>query len=280
MNVTVVCEAFPEITDLREVDSPSGQKHVFFAKRGAEPVVLKLIRRYRGAEERTEREIRAVSILRSSFVPRIFDQGSRVVQGENTRFILEQFVQGTTLRAKMDSIGALPVPFVIHLLDSLLRACCDFENAALVHRDIKPENLMVDPDDKIWVIDFGIARHLDLSSLTISAGFGLGTCGYAAPEQFRNIKTAIDSRADLFSVGVIAYECLSAAHPFFFGAANALEVFRRMEREDFPPLPVLGGDDGRLADFVMQLVQRYPSRRPQSAIEAFHLFADAFAKDH
>jgi serine/threonine-protein kinase len=77
------------------------------------------------------------------------------------------------------------------------------EAVSIVHRDVKPANIIVDPQGEFWLIDFGVARHLDLDSLTATAApGGCGTIGYAPAEQCRNDKPDIDARADLFALGV------------------------------------------------------------------------------
>ena len=90
---------------------------------------------------------------------------------------------------------------------------------------------MVDRNGEYWLLDFGIARHLDKESITASgAMFGPASAGYAPPEQFRNIKTEIDIRTDLFAIGVVAYEALTGSHPFLQGAKDRVDAYRRTMR--------------------------------------------------
>jgi serine/threonine protein kinase len=100
----------------------------------------------------------------------------------------------------------------LHVLEALERA----ETVQIVHRDVKPDNIMCDGEGNFWLLDFGIARHLELSSLTPTASpFGKMTLGYAPPEQCRNVKGDIDSRADLFALGVTLHECATGRNGFF-----------------------------------------------------------------
>src|SRR5262249_15937464 len=109
--------------------------------------------------------------------------------------------------------------------------------AKIGHRDVKPENIIQSPQGEFFLLDFGIARHLQLSSNTPTANhFGKFTVGYAPPEQFRNIKRDIDARLDLFATGVTMYECAIGLNPFRHGAANDLDVLRRIETQPLPPL--------------------------------------------
>jgi serine/threonine-protein kinase len=143
-----------------------------------------------------------------------------------------------------------------------------------VHRDIKPENIMVCTDGTFKLIDFGIARHLIKSSLTpTEAHFGPHTAGYAAPEQFRNLKKEIDIRTDLFAIGVVVYEALAGKHPFIEGSRDQLETLRRTETMIPPPLKVAVDKEDQLSNFIAVLMAKYPSRRPPTAVQAQQWFA-------
>jgi serine/threonine protein kinase len=214
LNVSLIQAAFPEVR-ISRVIADSGQKYVLQAAYGVRPVALKLIKPIGNSLERTRREIDAVSKLNLRYVPKIYSAGARSIGADTYLFLIEEFIQGRTFRALFHQVGRLPVVDVVGLIDELLSACLDFECARIVHRDLKPDNLMRDAFGKLWVIDFGLARHLDLSSLTADGAYGVGTVGYMAPEQFRNLKAEINSRADLYAVGMIGYEALAGAHPYF-----------------------------------------------------------------
>jgi eukaryotic-like serine/threonine-protein kinase len=222
---------------------------------------------------RTQREIRAVSKLNSKYVPTIFDSGTRKILGDEVLFIIEEFVEGSSYRDRLIAQPIQDCRSVLRILFHLLLACCDFEREKIVHRDIKPENLILDPAQKLWIIDFGFARHLDLKSLTGDSPYGgVGTLGYAAPEQFQNIKAEINIRTDLFAVGTVAYEALTGSNPFRRGLNTPQAVLKRMETETMPLLNCPEDASGMLPKFVASLIQRFPSRRPQSSIEALAWF--------
>jgi serine/threonine-protein kinase len=154
----------------------------------------------------------------------------------------------------------------LHVTETLVSA----EAVQIVHRDIKPDNLIVDPDGCYWVIDFGLARHLGLESLTATvAAFGHVTWGYAPLEQCRNIKQEIDARADLFALGVTLYECATGSNPYREGARDALEVLRRVESRALPRLELSFSSGAEFADLVATLAQRQRIHRPQTAREAY-----------
>jgi len=264
-----------------------GQKEVCRAEFQGRLVALKLILPIPGSEERTLREIQAIRQLSSSCVPKVIESGERTLSGQKRHYIVEDFIEGRTYRAVLQENQQQLKHFkergqmleleqkrvqdfrrVLELAKVLLNAAADFEQIKLVHRDIKPENIMIDGSGKIWILDFGIARHLTLSSLTPSGGFGIGTIGYAPPEQYRNLKPEIDGRADLFAIGIVVHESLTGSHFYLQGAPDALAVIHKMDRLDLPRLALAEDPTNEFADFIASLCQRYPSRRPRSAAEA------------
>ncbi len=254
----------PGIRHLSALDS-GGQKDVYvgdherFGK-----TVLKVVR---GAGlDRALREVEAVQALSSSHVPTVFEVGTLTTPEGPVLYLVEQYVPGQTLRHILNDRGRLGVAECLNLLGALLEAAAAMEQARIVHRDIKPENIMCGEDGAVWLLDFGIARVLDLTSITDShARFGPHTAGYAAPEQFRNRKREIDIRADLFSIGVVVYEALSGDNPFRVGAESPLEVLTRTETMPLEPLRMPADTQGELSGLLAVMCDRYPSRRPPSA---------------
>jgi serine/threonine-protein kinase len=274
LDLGAVQAAFPEITALQPL-AASGQKDVLRGTSSGRPVVLKLIKHTPDGKEKLDREIAAAAQLQCDYVPTIYETGERAIGSETRAFIIEQYVDGEMLRELLAREPKQDLPFVRHLGRVLLRACADFEKRHFVHRDIKPENIMVDADGKIWVIDFGIVRFLNLESLTPTiAQWGRFTLGYGAPEQMRNMKPAIDARTDLFAVGVVLFEALYGQNPYYEGKQSQVDVIRHMTNQDLPRLDIPGDTDGRLAEFLHALTSRFPSRRPKTAHEAFAWFEE------
>jgi eukaryotic-like serine/threonine-protein kinase len=275
LDVAAIRVAFPEVIALAPLIQ-SGQKDVLRGQFNGEEIVLKLLRAPTpDAEARILREIEAVTSLHCGYVPPIRASGRRRIGGHERAFIIEKFMAGETYRDRLQRQPVQPLKAVLDLADALLQAVGDFEGAKLVHRDIKPENLIVGTDGRIWIIDFGIVRMLDLESITSTgAPAGSFTPGYGAPEQMRNLKPRIDIRADLFSVGVVLYESLVGANPYLVGAANQLEVMHRVDNQDLLPLVIAGDRDGALSAFIMSMASRFPSRRPQTAQQARAWFDD------
>jgi len=279
LDLATVQQEFKDLSDLRPLTT-SGQKHVLRGCRRDQNIVLKLIKQSDAEDEKLlEREMSAVAKLGCDYVPNVLEWGKRQINQEDQLFIVEEFIEGQSYREVLVHEPKQCPEEVLRVGNVLLRACCDFEAAGLVHRDIKPENLMVGPDGKIWVIDFGIVRFLDAPSLTsTNARFGRFTLGYGAPEQMKNIKQEIDARADLFAIGVVLHESLYGQNPFFENKNSQVDVLNHMCERDLPRLVIPGDDQGDFAEFIAALVARYPSRRPQTAQEALKWFREVERK--
>ncbi|MGE4073033.1 MAG: serine/threonine-protein kinase [Lysobacterales bacterium] len=273
MDVAWIAAQFPDLSGLAPL-AQGGQKVVFSATHPSEgDVVLKLLLRVSG-EDRLEREVLAGELIVCPRVPRIFETSALQTPLGPCVWLRERRVAGVTLRVMLRG-GPLDMTALLALGSQLLEALEAAESKRIVHRDIKPENVMVDVQGDYWLLDFGLSRHLDLESLTATQHhFGVGTWGYSAPEQMKNRKREIDSRADLFALGVLIYECATGRNPFIDGARDGLEVLRRVERQPLPPLRVAYDRNGELRDFVAALTQKYPSQRPDSVRQAVQWFND------
>jgi serine/threonine protein kinase len=191
-------------------------------------VALKVLRRTSeegyADERRLLREARAAARAEHDRVARVYDVGTWREQS----FIAMEYVRGETLRAWIKA--HLPtMGEVISIIQQLLQGLQALHDRGLVHRDLKPENIMITPEGNLRILDLGIARRVAIiqdgatapaelasptdAASTTSFGFGVGTPGYMAPEQWHH-SGAIDARADLFAVGVIAYELIAGRMPF------------------------------------------------------------------
>lgn len=263
-----ITSAIPTITNLTLLKT-CGQKAVYRVNdQRFGNVVLKIVIN-QSADERTRREIDVALSGNLPFVPRIHDHGEISHASGKNYFLIEQYIDGSSLEDFYKSGNRLSFSECLLLLETLLTLAVECEKLHLVHRDLKPGNILFDSLGIFWIIDFGIARHLDLPSITGSAeAFGPHTAGYAPPEQFKNVKDDVDIRADLFSIGVVVYEALTGSNPFRDGARSLLEVLYRTENT-IPALPTITEDtSGMLAQFVTVLMSRYISRRPKTAVEA------------
>jgi serine/threonine-protein kinase len=251
-----------------------GQKKVYrISDITGEIQVLKLFFTADNTLERARREIRASKIIGHPNVPRILMSNVDDDVIDNFIWIIEEFVNGQSLREIFASKKKFVMADVVNFLDTMLSILKNSEKSNIIHRDIKPENILFDINHKYWLIDFGIARHLDLISLTdTNAPFGPFTLGYSASEQFRNRKYDIDIRADLFSLGVVATEMILGYNPYTKNADNILTIIRNIEKLPLPMLQIEGDVRYLLAQFIKTLGDNRTSRRPSSAHEASEIF--------
>jgi serine/threonine-protein kinase len=183
-----------------------------------EPVAIKLVSselvRSREGLRRFDNEAKAAAKIGGRHVPHVFDNG---VLEDGTPFLVMDLLQGRTLFARIHQEGPIPLPETVSILDQCGRALTRAHSLGIIHRDIKPDNVFLaqsideDAGYVVKVLDFGIAKVTDTSNTSISAtrtGAILGTPTFMSPEQARGIR-AIDSRADLYSLGLVAYTMLT-----------------------------------------------------------------------
>jgi eukaryotic-like serine/threonine-protein kinase len=261
-------QQFPDLSNLTPLNS-GGQKQVFSADHATDgAVVLKIIHPHQHLEL-TRREAVAAGQLSAHRVPQILDAALLGTPLGQCVWFRERRVQGESVRDMVQRGPFDKVPLLklgLQTLEILVAA----EGIRIVHRDIKPDNLICDTQGNYWLIDFGLARHLDLTSLTATANaFGKHTPGYAPPEQFRNRKLEIDVRCDLFGLGVTLYEAATGTNPYTAGARDVLEVIQRIQGPPLPPLVLNFPSARNFGDLVSALTQPRRDHRPASAQEAF-----------
>ena len=213
--------------------------------------------------ERFMREARTAAGLSHPNIVGIFDVGEEA----GIPYIVMECVEGRTLAELLAENGPLDPDRTV---DLILQACAGLEHAhaaGLVHRDIKPQNLLVRDDDTLKIVDFGIARPVDGTQLTL-AGTILGTAAYLSPEQA--LGERVTSAADLYSLGAVTYELLSGRPPYEFASLAELPIKQR----EGPPPPIDGVSE-ELQDAVRRCLAPDPADRPASAAGLAHELAQA-----
>jgi serine/threonine-protein kinase len=170
------------------------------------------------ARTRFENEARAAARLRSKYVVQVYDYG---VMPDGRPFIVMEYLAGESLDARLARLGRLNIEDTTRIITQVSRALAKAHSAGIVHRDLKPENVFLVNDEEeasdiAKVVDFGIAKFTDTSmgvSSSTRTGSVLGTPYYMSPEQARGLRT-VDFRSDLWSLGVIAFKCLTGRYPF------------------------------------------------------------------
>jgi len=183
------------------------------------------------------REAKAASALNHPNIITIHEIG----EVDGIHYIATEHVEGKTLRQQMIS-GKIKIPAALNVAAQVASALAAAHAAGIVHRDIKPENIMVRPDGYAKLLDFGLAKPMkssplrtetsSLSQLNTDPGIVMGTVNYMSPEQTRGL--SIDTRSDIFSLGVVLYEMLAGRAPFE-GTTTSDVIVAILDRQP-PPL--------------------------------------------
>ncbi len=230
------------------------------------------------AEARFEREARVIARLKSPYVPEIFDVGRT---SDGTPFIALEPLTGEDLHARLVFQRRLSMADTVTVVTHVASALGEVHAHGIVHRDVKPENIFLVPDDDdgflAKLLDFGIAkpRLPSHDRLTQRDGF-VGTPAYMSPEQLTG-EGEVDARADLWSLGVVAYECITGLLPFdgqTVAAACAAVVYGQ-----FVPPSAVRGVPFAVDAFFARAFQKAPDRRFQSAAEMSRVFRMAVEGD-
>ena len=208
--------------------------------------------------ERFRREARAAAGLSHPNIVAVFDSGS----DDGTHFIVTELVEGETLADRLHRDGPMPPADAVAVAVDIARALAAAHARGLIHRDIKPGNVMLLPDGRVKVVDFGIARAAGSDTLT-NTGVVLGSTAYLSPEQAGG--QPVDERADLYSLGCVMYEMLTGHVPF--SADTPIATMYRHVNEDAPPPSTIAPVQPELEDVVLRCLEKDPKRRFASASE-------------
>lgn len=263
-----ILNCFPNITVTKPL-KPGSQKKVYLVTHALYgECVMKLISitNY----ERVKREVMIVTDNKILHVPKIYESGNIENDGKELFYIFEEYIDGSSLYDQLKK-GKLTFEQSVNLLETLLEIAVKLEEIGVVHRDIKPDNILINKSGDFFLTDFGIARVLEMTSLTYTmTPVGPHTPGYGAPELFQYKKRDISIKADLFSIGVVVYEAAIGKHPFLDGSENSCEEIWYKTTTSIPIETVIQGDSqGAFLGLVTTLMKQQISKRPPSAKKAF-----------
>ena len=223
--------------------------------------------------DRFLREIQITARLHHPHILTLIDSG----EWNGAPFFVMPFVDGASLRRRLKGDIRLPIPFVASTLRDVADALSAAHAMGIVHRDIKPENVLLS-GKHAWVADFGIARALgDAAGATDTMiGAAIGTPSYMAPEQVRGTET-VDHRADLYALGILAFELLTGQPPFT-GRSTAAILASQIFDEPGPVGESRPDVPEAMEEIVNHCLAKSPHERPASAEELARRFG-AFAAE-
>ncbi len=260
---------FPEYIFIRAL-TPSAQKAAFHVQDPqGHDLCLKIISPdYE--RDRLDREIKALQSLDHANVVKLIEYTFSSKPGQQRHYLVEEFIDGKDLKDIL-----LPgQPWAPKEAARLFAAICDglsaLKDKDIIHRDLKPENIRVRPDGTPVLIDFGLARHLNLPALTQTImGAAIGTPLYFAPEQFDGTKHDIDHRTDLFALGILLYEALTGEPPFYHRSMTSRAQLRQAVCESNVHLSRQSflGLDTKWRTLLSRLLEKDRSKRPSHAAQ-------------
>jgi len=211
---------------------------------------------------RFRHEAQAVGRLAHPGIVQIYDYG----EDDENAYIVMELVQGKTLLQHLRAHANYDLREIGEIIGQLLDALGHAHAAGVVHRDVKPSNIMINNDGRLKISDFGIA-HTESSDLT-QHGDVLGTPHYMAPEQFLGL--AIGVPADLYSVGVIAYDLLTGTKPFSGTSATVMQQALNQRPADPSSL------NPKLSPLMDEVLQQALAKKPEERFQSAAEFAAAF----
>jgi len=218
--------------------------------------------------ERFKREAQSVASLRHAHIVQVIDFDIQ----DGAYYMVMEFIKGDTLKAYIMRKGVLPVDEALRLTIQLASALDYAHQNGMIHRDIKPANVMFQDNGyrNVVLTDFGIARILDASGLTMS-GMTVGTPAYMSPEAGRGAK--VDERADIYSLGIVLYEMLSGHVPY-----DADTPFAVIMKHINDPLPSPSQFNTALPESVEKLLYKALAKEPADRFQSAADFETALRK--
>ncbi len=252
-----------------EVDATLGQGGMAQVYRGTDTVLGRVVAikvlapqyaKDQAFVERFRREAQAAARLNHPGVVSVSDTGSDA----GIHYIVMEYVDGRTLHEVLRSEGRLQPERAAEVLAQVAEALSFAHHAGIVHRDVKPANIMIGRGGEVKVMDFGIARAVASTATLTATATVLGTASYLSPEQAQG--EAVDHRSDIYSLGVVAYECLVGEPPFVADTPVAV-AYKHVREDPVPPSRVVPEIPADLEAVVMKAMAKNPANRYASAAE-------------
>ena len=210
-------------------------------------------------------EARAIAELDHPNIVNVYNVGKE----QGYYFIVMSFIEGQTLSAMLKKERVLPIGRVLDLFDGVLKGLSVAHEKGIIHRDIKPSNILITPDGRPKIVDFGIAKKVDKEKGSTKTTELAGTAYFIAPEQA--LGKDIDTRSDLYSVGASMFYVLTGHFPY--NGKNTIEIIQKHINEPVPDPSKLRPDlPGWLSLAIQKLMAKNPDDRFQTAKEVYTYF--------
>ncbi|HKH82556.1 MAG TPA: serine/threonine-protein kinase [Gemmatimonadales bacterium] len=264
--LALVRQAFTGRYEVEREIGKGGNARIFLARgEDGQPVALKILHPellVSVAADRFLREIKIASQLDNPHIAKILDSGER----EWLVYYVMSYVEGATLRERLDTMRLLPIAETLRIAGDVLEALEHAHGHGVIHRDVKPANIVLAAEGAV-LLDFGIARAVVASGsdqLTRS-GIAVGTSTYMSPEQITALSD-IDHRSDLYSVGCVLFECLAGQPPYVH--RNEAVVLQFHLNQQVPDVRTLRSDTpAELATVITKALAKTRDQRWNSAAE-------------
>lgn len=247
--------------------TPSAQKAAFHVRKDGRDLCLKIIAPTQ-ALDRVQREVLAMQTIQHPNVVRLLEYEYSARAGNSRHYLIEEFIAGEDMSAQLVLGKSWPLSRLITFFSAICDGLEELNSHHIVHRDLKPSNIRIRSDGVPVIIDFGLARLLDMESLTETlAGAMIGTPRYFSPEQFRGTKRDIDHRTDLYALGVLIYEAAVGRHPSMADKPQTIDQLSEAvcNSESFINNAAFKALPQRLNLLVRRLLEKERARRPSNA---------------
>ncbi|MFJ2828712.1 Stk1 family PASTA domain-containing Ser/Thr kinase [Streptomyces sp. NPDC087263] len=216
-------------------------------------------------QARFRREAQSAASLNHPAIVAVYDTGEDYIDGTSIPYIVMEYVDGSTLRELLHSGRRLLPERTLEMTIGILQALEYSHRAGIVHRDIKPANVMLTRNGQVKVMDFGIARAMGDSGMTMTQTSAvIGTAQYLSPEQAKGEQ--VDARSDLYSTGCLLYELLTVRPPFI-GDSPVAVAYQHVREEPQPPSVFDPEITPEMDAIVLKALVKDPDYRYQSADE-------------
>ena len=214
------------------------------------------------AAERFRREAKACAGITHPNIVAVYD----CLDYQGQQAVVMQYVKGKSLRDILDRQKRLGPKLTVHIGVSIAAALAEAHARGIIHRDVKPGNILVTPQGRVLLADFGIAKEANPSERDLTSdNIMMGTAKYLSPEQVRG--KPLDGRADLYSLGLVLYECLAGRVPFL-GESDADTALARLQREPTDLGRLRPSLSPQLVKVIHKLIARHPDDRYATGTEA------------